>query len=121
MNLADIAMRYRPVVLTFVALLTLWGALTFVTMPRREDPEFTIRTCVVSTQWPGAPTVKVEELVTDKLEEALDGIEEVKRIRSTTINGLSTVYVDVEDNITRDAIQNVWDKVRAKVGTCSDA
>ena len=115
MNLADVAMRYRPVVLTMVALLTIWGAVTFVTMPRREDPEFTIRSCVVSTQWPGAPTVKVEELVTDKIEEALDGIEEVKRLRSTTINGLSTVYVDVEDKVTRDEIQNVWDKVRAKV------
>ena len=115
MSLADVAMRYRPVVLTLVALLTCWGAFTFVTMPRREDPEFTIRSCVVSTQWPGAPTVKVEELVTDKLEEALDGIEEVERVRSTTINGLSTIYVDIEDRVTSDTIQNVFDKVRAKV------
>ena len=115
MNLAGIAMRYRPVVLTLVVLLTVWGTITFLTMPRREDPEFTIRSCVVSTQWPGAPTVKVEELITDRLEETLDGIEEVKRIRSTTINGLSTVYVDLEDSVTADSIQNVWDKVRAKV------
>ncbi len=115
MNLAGIAMRYRPVVLTLVVLLTVWGTITFLTMPRREDPEFTIRSCVVSTQWPGAPTVKVEELITDRLEETLDGIEEVKRIRSTTINGLSTVYVDLEDSVTAGSIQNVWDKVRAKV------
>tara|TARA_R110002049_G_scaffold46487_1_gene135125 strand:+ start:69199 stop:72540 length:3342 start_codon:yes stop_codon:yes gene_type:complete len=115
MNLAAVAMRYRPVVLTAVVLATIWGAVTFFTMPRREDPEFTIRTCVVSTQWPGAPTVKVEELITDKLEEALDGIEEVERIRSTSINGLSTIYVDVEDRVTAGDIQNVWDKVRAKV------
>ena len=115
MNLAGIAMRYRPVVLTMVALLTFWGVVTFFTMPRREDPEFTIRSCVVATQWPGAPTVKVEELITDKLEDELDGIEEVETLRSTTINGLSTIYVDVEDSVSRDDIQNVWDKVRAKV------
>lgn len=115
MNLAGFAMRYRPVVLTLVGLLTIWGTVTFFTMPRREDPEFTIRSCVVSTSWPGAPAVKVEELVTDKLEEALDGIEEVEKLRSTTINGLSTIYVDVEDRIAADKIQNVWDKVRAKV------
>ena len=115
MNLAGLAMRYRTVVLTMVTLLTVWGVITYLTMPRREDPEFTVRTCVVSTQWPGAPTVKVEELVTDKLEETLDGIEEVEKLRSTTINGLSTIYVDVEDRVPVDAIQNVWDKVRAKV------
>lgn len=115
MNLANVAMRYRPVVLTMVGLLTVWGIITFGSMPRREDPEFTVRTCVVSTQWPGAPTVKVEELITDKLEEVLDGIEEVDQLRSTTINGLSTIYVDVEDSVTREKIENVWDKVRAKV------
>ena len=115
MNLAGLAIRFRPVVITFVLMLTAWGVITFLTMPRREDPEFTIRSCVVSTQWPGAPAIKVEELVTDKLEEVLDGIEEVETLRSTTINGLSTIYVDVEDSVPPDAIANVWDKVRAKV------
>ncbi|MFK8112196.1 MAG: efflux RND transporter permease subunit [Rubripirellula sp.] len=115
MNLADLAMRYRTILLTVVLLLAAWGAVTFVTIPRREDPEFTIRSCVINTIWPGAPTMTVEELVTDKLEEALDGIEEVERLRSTTINGQSTIYVDVEDNVPPESIQNIWDKVRAKV------
>lgn len=115
MNLARLAVEYRAVVFTAVGLLIAWGAVTFFTMPRREDPEFTVRTCVVSTSWPGAPTVKVEELVTDPLEEALDSIEEVEQLRSTTVNGLSTIYVDVEPWVSADAIQNTWDKVRAKV------
>lgn len=115
MNLAELAMRYRTVVITLVVMLTVWGALTFQNMPRREDPEFTIRSCVVSTSWTGAPTIKVEELITDKLEEVLDGIEEVSELNSTTINGLSTIYVEVGDEIPVRDIQNVWDKVRAQV------
>ncbi|MFT5299547.1 MAG: multidrug efflux pump subunit AcrB [Mariniblastus sp.] len=115
MNLAEFSMRYRPVVLTLITLLTVWGVLTYLGMPRREDPEFTIRTCVVSTRWPGTPTVKVEELVTDKLEEALEGLEEVDKLESTTINGLSTINVDLTDDVPVADIQNVWDKVRAKV------
>ena len=108
-------MRYRPVVLTLVALLTAWGMVTFATMPRREDPEFTIRTCVVSTQWPGAPTVKVEELITDKIEEALDSIEDVDYLNSETTNGQSIIYVNLDDSVSPADIPNVWDKVRAKV------
>ncbi|HCS54767.1 efflux RND transporter permease subunit [Rubinisphaera sp.] len=115
MNLSTLSIRYRPIVLTFVGLVTVWGVITFATMPRREDPEFTIRTCVVSTQWPGSPTIKVEELVTDKLEEELDSIEEIDYLNSETTNGQSVIYVNLEDNVPPGDIQQVWDKVRAKV------
>ncbi len=108
-------MRYRTVVVTLVLLLTTWGVITFYTMPRREDPEFTIRTCVVATSWPGAPTIKVEELITDKIEEALNGIEELDFLRSETITSQSTIYVNLDDHVPPGDIQNVWDKVRAKV------
>lgn len=115
MNIGQLSMTYRTVVVTVVLLLTIWGTITFMTMPRREDPQFTIRTCVVATRWQGAPAVKVEELITKEIESALDGLEEVKKLESTTINGLSTVYVDLTDDVPVDTIQNVWDKVRAKV------
>ena len=115
MNLSTLAMKFRPVVLTLVVLMTIWGSITFFTMPRREDPEFTIRTCVVTTRWPGTPTVKVEELVTDKLEEALSSIEEVDYINSQTTNGQSVIFVNLEDRLPPGDIQQVWDKVRARV------
>ncbi|MEL6107934.1 MAG: efflux RND transporter permease subunit [Planctomycetota bacterium] len=115
MNLAELSMRYRTVVVTFAALMTTWGIITFTTMPRREDPQFTIRTCVVQTRWAGAPAIKVEELITDKLEEELDSIEEVDYLNSETTNGQSVIYVNLDDNVATQEIKQVWDKVRAKV------
>ena len=115
MNLAAFAIRYRPIVITLVLLLMAWGVVSYLTMPRREDPEYTVRTCAVSTSWPGAPATKVEELITKPIEEACDRIDAVKLVHSTTTNGLSTVYVDAEDMVTADSISNVWDKVRANV------
>lgn len=115
MNIAALAMKYRPVVLTLVAMLVAYGVFTFQTMPRREDPEFTIRSCVVSTSWPGTPASKIEELVTEPLERAIARISEVSKIKSTTINGLSTINVDGEDSINKATIDNVWDKVRSEV------
>lgn len=116
MNLPKFAVSHQPVILTLVTLLMVWGVISFQTMPRREDPEYTVRTCAVITKWDGAPAQKVEELVTDKLEKALDTIEEVDVVRSTSTNGLSEIYVDVEDWVTGGKIDNVWDKVRAEVG-----
>lgn len=114
-RLPELAMRYRTTVTTCVTLLVLFGTYAFFTMPRREDPEFTIMTCVVTTSWPGASATKVEELVTDPLEEVLDGIEEVDVLRSTSSNGQSIIYVDLEDSLSPSLVDNVWDKVRARV------
>lgn len=118
-RLPELAMRYRTTVVTCVTLLVLFGTYAFFTMPRREDPEFTIMTCVVSTSWPGASATKVEELVTDPLEEVLDGIEEVDVLRSTSSNGQSVIYVDLEESLSPSLVDNVWDKVRARVAKVS--
>jgi len=115
MNLPALALRYRAVVITFVLMLLGWGGMSFFTMPRREDPEYTVRTCAVTTIWPGAPAQKVEELITDPLEEAINSIDEIDILRSTTTTGVSTIYVDAEDTVSPETIDNVWDKVRARV------
>lgn len=115
MNLPTLAVKYRPIVISATLLLMAWGAITYFTIPRREDPEFTIRVCVVSTEWPGAPAEKVEELITDKIEQQLVSIEEVDHIRSTTITGQSTVFVELDDRVPPSEIQTVWDKVRTRV------
>ena len=121
MNLAAFAMRYRPIVVTVTVLLMLWGVISVMTMPRREDPEYTVRTCVVSSAWPGAPAEQVEKLVTKPLEEAIDSIDDVDVVYSETNVGLSTIYVDAEDSVTATQIDNVWDKVRARVAARPNA
>jgi len=67
MSLSAFALRNRTIVSTMVVLLMLWGVLSYLTMSRREDPEYTVRTCLVLTNWPGTPTEKVEELITAPL------------------------------------------------------
>jgi multidrug efflux pump subunit AcrB len=109
------AVNNRTTVIAVVFVLVSFGIASFLTMPRREDPEFVIRTCVVTTAWPGASATKMEELVTDPLEDALGGIAEVDDLRSKSTNGLSTVFVDLDERVGGNAVDNVWDKVRAAV------
>ena len=113
MNLPRFAVEHRAVVIVATVLASAWGLIAFVTAPRREDPEFTIRQCVISTVWPGASAEKVEMLVTDPIEKAVDALDEVEKVTSESRAGLSTVFVFVEQNI-RD-VDAVWNKVRAKV------
>lgn len=114
-RLPELAMRYRTIVLTLVVLFSVLGAVAFQTMPRREDPEFTIMTCVVSTRWEGVPATRIEQLITDPLEEVLVGIDEVHHVRSSSVAGLSTIFVDLLDSTSPGEVHQIWDKVRARV------
>ena len=106
-------MTRRPVVLAFVAVLIGTGTYNFATMSRREDPELTIREALIITAWPGAPATRVEELITDPIEDVIVEIAEVDTIESKSMVGLSIIEVTAGDDITD--VDQVWDDVRAKV------
>ena len=113
MNLPRFALTHRSVVLAFVALLLGLGLFNLSTMPRREDPEITIRDALVITPWPGASSSKVEELIADPLEQVIAEIAEVDTVRSKSLVGLSIIQVTVDDKVTNT--DQVWDDLRAKV------
>ena len=113
MNLPRFALTHRTFVLLLVVIVVGLGVQTFLTMSRREDPEITIRTHKVTTRWPGATAHNVENLVTDPLEEALVGIEEVKEVLSESWVGVSILTVEYEDWVTE--IDQLADEVRARV------
>ncbi|MGO8134260.1 efflux RND transporter permease subunit, partial [Rhizobium ruizarguesonis] len=47
------------------------GALSYVKLGREEDPNFTIKTMVITAQWPGASAEEVTRQVTDRIEKKL--------------------------------------------------
>ena len=115
MNLPRFGLTHRSIVFAFLSVLLAVGLTNFATMSRREDPEITVRDALVITSWPGAPATKVEELVTDPLEKVIAEIPEVQTITSKSLVGLSVIQVTADDRVTDP--DQVWDEVRAKVGT----
>ena len=113
MNLPRFALTHRPIVMAFVVVFLAVGSFNFATMSRREDPELTIRDALVVTAWPGAPATRVEELITDPIEDVIVEIAEIATIESKSMVGLSIIQVTAGDEI-QDTDQ-VWDDVRAKV------
>ena len=96
MNLPKFALSHKPIVLGFAFVMLAWGLNVFLDAPRREDPEFTIREAVITTDWPGATAQQVEELVTDKVEIAAANIDMVRRVQSTSMVGRSVVQVTAQ-------------------------
>ena len=64
-RLPEFAVARPTIIITFVMLAVMGGIYNFLTMPRREDPEFTLKVCVITTRWAGASAEQVERHVTD--------------------------------------------------------
>jgi len=93
--------------------LLLWGALALRWLPRQEDPHLTWRLANVITRFPGAPSGRVESMITDVLERAVEQVDEVEHIYSVSRPGLSLLQIELHDQVT--VAQPVWQKVRRKL------
>ncbi len=118
-GLPEFAMQRPTITIVVVLLFVCWGGASYFTMPRREDPEFTLKIAVVTTEWAGASAEQVEKLITDPLEDAIDGLEEVRLIRSTSSSELSVIYVELEDWVPGARVDDAWDRVRARIRNVS--
>ena len=121
MNLAEFSIK-NQVLSVIVIIMSLWGGwVAYQDMPRFEDPEFTIRTAVIITYYPGATPLQVAEEITDPLEKALQKLGEVDDIESTSVAGRSEIMVNIkyEFSPTKADLQLIWTKVRNKVNDAS--
>ena len=114
MSLAGFTLSHRTIVVAAVLLLTVMGLMTFGNIPRREDPEYTVRTCQILTQWPGTPVDRVEELVTYPIEDEVATMDGLRWVRSETTLGRSAVYVELDRDFPGDGVMQKWDEVRAR-------
>ncbi|QDV45084.1 Antibiotic efflux pump membrane transporter ArpB [Stieleria neptunia] len=114
-GLPEFAVQRPTITITLVLLCVTWGGVSFFTMPRREDPEFTLKIAIVTTRWHGASAEQIEKLVTDPLEDAIDGLEEVRLIRSTSSSEQSVIFVELEDSVPGARVDDAWDRVRARI------
>ncbi|EWH12175.1 acriflavin resistance protein [Catenovulum agarivorans DS-2] len=113
MNIGSLSLKYQKPILMLLVLMTLYGLVSYFSLPAREDPEITIREAIVATQFPGMSPTRVEALISKKLEESIRTISEVERIRSTSTTGLSIIHVEIADKYFQ--LDDIWQDLRNKV------
>lgn len=114
-NPASFALRKRTFMAVVIVMIVAAGIIAYGKLGRLEDPTFTIKTALVVTPYPGASPSEVEEEVTDVVEEAVQSMGQVKEVRSTSQEGLSLVYVDMQDDYRSHELPQIWDELRKKV------
>ena len=115
MNLAKLAIENRALTYFIAFLLLVVGVASFTTLGQLEDPEFTVKTAVIVTPYPGASPEQVELEVTDRIEQALQELAEVSYLKSNSRAGLSTVSVEIKQQYWSDVLPQIWDEMRRKI------
>jgi multidrug efflux pump subunit AcrB len=120
-DIAGFAVRRWQFTLVAFALLAALGLNAFFSTPRSEDPHFPLPIVIVQAVLPGAEPSEVEQLVVDPIEQALDGLDSVSQIRSTSQDGVGVVDVEFTYDVDPERkYDEVVREVNALRGTLPD-
>ncbi|TFV94264.1 efflux RND transporter permease subunit [Algoriphagus kandeliae] len=98
------------VILTLI--ITVLGLGAYRTMPKESFPEVVIPTVYVGTPYPGNSPVDMENLITRPIEKELKSLNDVKDIKSTSVQDFSSIVVEFNPGVEiSKAIQDVKDAV----------
>ncbi len=107
-NVARFFVENRAIAWMLLIGVMAWGILGYARMPKRKDPELPVREAVAICPWPGVRAEKIEQMVTRKIEDVMAenssvnsaGASSTYGIKSTTLDGVAIVNVQLAENVT---------------------
>ena len=99
-----------------LVLIFLAGGLSILSMTRESFPEFSLDMILVTVPYPGADPEEVEEGISRKIEEALEGLEGLKLVETTSEENVSVTRVEINESY---STAKVMDEVRTKISAIS--
>src|SRR5690606_29744586 len=98
--------------LVLAAILQIAGGISFWKLPRQSTPEIKIPLVFATILYPGASPEDMEKLVTEKIEDKLEGLDGLKKVSSVSGESYATIQVEFNTNVeVETALRRVKDKV----------
>lgn len=113
------AIDNRTAIYIIAILISSYGLIKFITLPKEQFPDIVVPTISVSTIYVGNSPKDIENLVTRPIEKQLKGISgaKVKKITSTSQTDFSLIVVefdtDVKTEIAKQKVKDAVDKARS--------
>jgi multidrug efflux pump subunit AcrB len=104
--------RQRFAALLLLAVLA-GGMSVYLTQPRQEDPQITLRGAQVVAQFPGLSPERVEALITRPIENQIKTIPEISEIKSMSTTGMAIIIPEADIKYTDMA--PIWSNLRNKM------
>ena len=96
---AESLLHNRHLIVMVLLVMLAAGGSSLLSLPVTEDPRITARNPLVLTALPGASPERVEALVSEKIEEKLKEVAEIREVDSTSRSGISIVSIQLHDDV----------------------
>ena len=93
MRLPALAINNHQFVWVAMLILTLLGIVSYNSMPRSEDPQFNFPSSLITVIYSGTNPFDMESQIVDKIEEALNELDDIDDIKSTIRDSVSTTRI----------------------------
>ncbi len=116
MNIGEFSVNQKVISWLIVILLVGGGIAGFDAMGKLEDPNFTIKEAKIITLYPGATARQTQDEVTYHIEEAIQRLPQLKRIKlSISRPGYSDIKVEFKDKYAAEQFPDIYDELRRKL------
>lgn len=116
MKVTEFFMRRTTLFWSFTVFILLAGVISFMQMPKLEDPAVAVKQAMVAVSYPGAPAHTVELEVAQPVEDALRTLPDVKKIKTECHDGMALFTVEFELSVSLDDLEQHFDLLRRKAG-----
>ncbi len=123
MSLTELALKNRLSTYLLVALMCVFGVMSYLSAEKAEDPGYTVKTAVITTRWPGATPEQMAELVSKKIEQEVRTLDSLDFVYSKNTPGESNIYVNLKAKYweTFEPFQELMNKISSFVVLPPDA
>ena len=114
MKISESAVKnYQFTIVVFLLLVAL-GIYSYLKIPQAEDPEFPISIFPIIAIYPGASPADIEQLVVDKVEESLNELEDIEKIKSEIKDGVAIIVIEFSSDTDPD---KKYDEILRQINT----
>lgn len=100
---------------SLMAALLIAGILSFIQMPKLEDPAIGVKQAMVVVVYPGATAHEVELQVAQVMEDEVRTLPNVKKISTECTNGMAQITVEFRETVLMTEVEQHFDQLRRKV------
>lgn len=115
MKLTEFFMRRPMLFWSFMAAIIIAGVLSFIQMPKLEDPAVSAKQAMVVVSWPGANAHKMELEVAKMMEDELRALPDVNKIKTECRSGVAMFTVEFKMTVLNSELEQHFDLLRRKV------
>ena len=116
-GLSTLALKNPVTIIVLSVILAVVGITSYNSMPREAFPEVVIPEIYIGTPYPGNSALDIEKLITRPLEKEINTITGIDDIKSTSVEGYSTIDVKFDFSVTPEqALRKVKDAVDKVMG-----